>query len=167
MGAAPGTVVAGVPDCTRRPHALAPPSPTQDFTDSELEQLLHLAATAAGLRWAKRAVCKAALQLLIRERIKPNFGNAGAVNALMGRVKTAVAGRGDARSRSSAHASASAAGTTATASLRRSPTLCRAGALSIGLGPRAGARVHAYACLLPAANQEGGRHRRRPSRRRR
>jgi SpoVK/Ycf46/Vps4 family AAA+-type ATPase len=69
-----------------------------DFTDSQLEELLHLAATAAGLRWAKRSVCKAALNLLIRERIKPHFGNAGAVNSLMGRVKESLAGRGDARS---------------------------------------------------------------------
>eukprot|EP00966_Prymnesium_polylepis_P275662 6369073-Prymnesium_polylepis.1 len=50
----------------------------EDFTDAQLEELLHLAAAAAGLRWSKRSVCKAALNLLIRERIKPNFGNAGA-----------------------------------------------------------------------------------------
>lgn len=69
----------------------------EDFTDEQLEALLHHAATAAGLSWSKRAVRKAALHLLIKERIKPNFGNAGAVNSLMGRVKAAVAGRGDAR----------------------------------------------------------------------
>ena len=40
---------------------------------------------------------KAALGLLIRERIQPNFGNAGSVNSLLGRVKSAVAARGDAR----------------------------------------------------------------------
>ena len=69
----------------------------EDFTDAQLEELLHLAATAAGLRWSKRSVCKAALNLLIRERIKPNFGNAGAVNSLMGRVKESLASRGDSR----------------------------------------------------------------------
>jgi hypothetical protein len=42
-------------------------------------------------------VRKAALGLLIRERIQPNFGNAGSVNSLLGRVKAAVAARGDAR----------------------------------------------------------------------
>jgi len=36
--------------------------------------------------------------MLIRERIKPHFGNAGAVNSLLGRVKEALASRGDARS---------------------------------------------------------------------
>ena len=40
---------------------------------------------------------KAALNLLIRERIQPNFGNAGSVNSLMGRVKEKAAARGDAR----------------------------------------------------------------------
>jgi len=69
----------------------------EDFTDAQLEELLHLAATAAGLRWSKRSVRKAALNLLVKERIKPNFGNAGSVNSLMGRVKSSVAGRGDAR----------------------------------------------------------------------
>ena len=38
------------------------------------------------------------INMLIRERIKPHFGNAGAVNSLMGRVKEALAARGDARS---------------------------------------------------------------------
>ena len=69
----------------------------EDFTDAQLEELLHLSASASGLRWAKRSVCKAALTLLIRERIRPHFGNAGAVNSLMGRVKEALAARGDAR----------------------------------------------------------------------
>ena len=69
----------------------------EDFSDDQLEELLHRTAASAGLRWSKRAVRKAALNLLIKERIQPNFGNAGSVNSLMGRVKMAVAARGDAR----------------------------------------------------------------------
>ena len=66
-----------------------------DFSDDQLEQLLRLAASSAGLTWSRRAVRKAALKLLIQERIKPNFGNAGAVNSLIGRAKLAVAGRAE------------------------------------------------------------------------
>ena len=68
-----------------------------DFTDDQLEALLRSNAATVGLCWAKPSVCKAAVQLLVRERIKPNFGNAGAVNELMGRVKASIAQRGDAR----------------------------------------------------------------------
>ncbi|KOO53391.1 p-loop containing nucleoside triphosphate hydrolase protein [Chrysochromulina tobinii] len=68
-----------------------------DFSDGQLEELLHRTAAAAGLKWSSRKVRKAALGLLIRERIQPNFGNAGSVNSLLGRVKSAVAARGDAR----------------------------------------------------------------------
>ena len=68
-----------------------------DFSDGQLEELLCRTAAAAGLRWSTRKVRKAALGLLIRERIQPNFGNAGSVNSLLGRVKAAVAARGDAR----------------------------------------------------------------------
>ena len=68
-----------------------------DFTDDQLEELLCSAAAAAGLSWAKASVRKAAVQLLVRERIKPNFGNAGSVNDLMGRVKASIAQRGDMR----------------------------------------------------------------------
>ena len=87
------------PGLTRR--FFSPPESAfyfEDFTDAQLEELLHLTATAAGLSWSKRSVCKAALNLLIQERIKPNFGNAGAVNSLMGCVKEALATRGDSRS---------------------------------------------------------------------
>ena len=94
----------------------------EDFTDAQLEELLHLAARASGLRWSKRAVCKAALGMLVRERIKPNFGNAGAVNSLMGRVKVALAARGDARAiqlgdLGLAEGGAATGGTAATAAL--------------------------------------------------
>ena len=68
-----------------------------DFTDDQLEALLRSNAATVGLSWAKPSVCKEAVQLLVRERIKPNFGNAGAVNELMGRVKASIAQRGDAR----------------------------------------------------------------------
>ena len=66
-----------------------------DFTDAELELLLHRAAARDGLR-LPRAVRKAALASLSRERVQPNFGNAGAVNSLLGRAKTALAARGEA-----------------------------------------------------------------------
>ena len=69
----------------------------EDFTDSQLVELLHKEATDSGLSWGTRSVCLAARDMLIRERIKPHFGNAGAVKSLMGRVKKALAARGDAR----------------------------------------------------------------------
>ena len=62
----------------------------EDFTDAELERLLYAAARRKGLT-ITRKVRKEAVKMLARERIKPNFGNAGAVNNLIGKAALRLA----------------------------------------------------------------------------
>ena len=64
----------------------------EDFTDAQLELLLHNGAAQSGLTLGRQAR-KAALAELIKQRAQPNFGNAGSVNSLIGRAKQRLAAR--------------------------------------------------------------------------
>ena len=57
-----------------------------DFSDAELTQVLDLKLKKQGLKATKDAK-KAAIEVLARERDRPNFGNAGAVENIISRAK--------------------------------------------------------------------------------
>lgn len=58
----------------------------EDFNDEELRQVLDLKLNKQGLNAADEAK-KVAIEVLARERDRPNFGNAGAVENLISRAK--------------------------------------------------------------------------------
>ena len=66
-----------------------------DFSDEELNTILATASRTCGLHvpWEVR---RAVVRQLARERIKPSFGNAGAVDTMLGSAKQLLAAEGNA-----------------------------------------------------------------------
>ena len=63
-----------------------------DFTDDELRRILVNLAKRDGLVLA-RGNANAAVKLLAKQRVKPNFGNAGAAETLFGHMKSRLVAR--------------------------------------------------------------------------
>ena len=64
----------------------------EDFTDDELMSILVNGAARDALK-LPRETASVAVAMLAKERVKPNFGNAGAANELLNRAKQAMVAR--------------------------------------------------------------------------
>lgn len=73
------------PGLSRR-FAVDNPFIFEDFDDGALSQILELKLQAGGMSASEQAK-RTALEVLVRERRRPNFGNAGAIDNLLSKAK--------------------------------------------------------------------------------
>lgn len=71
----------------------------EDYSDAELEKILQQKASEAGMLVSPEIAQSVVKKVIAKQRIKPNFGNAGAVANLLDRGKQRLMGRGDRQKR--------------------------------------------------------------------
>ena len=71
----------------------------EDYSDAELEKILQQMASEAGMLVSPEIAQSVVKKVIAKQRIKPNFGNAGAVANLLDRGKQRLMGRGDRQKR--------------------------------------------------------------------